>query len=182
MMKKSINKSISNIKEEVEKRKKGIYNGYQVKEKSQNQKHYVTSRSNVKIPEIGQYYQQNIAAVFKKLIDNGIATIGAPALLFYTYDEIKQESDLAIGVPVLNPVNIKDLSSQSLPAQNTIYVDHYGDMALTGEGHQAIDAYMKDRKIPQKYPVLEEYITDPLKEKDMKKWLTKITYYVGETK
>lgn len=182
MMQKSYKKCIVHIQDEMAKRTKGKYNGFQVKEEGQNAKYFITTRSVVPFENIGQFYTQNISAIYQRAQNEGISTIGAPTSLFYTYDEVKKVSDMAVGVQVLNPVNIKDLSAEAIPAQNAVIVDYFGDYAKTGEGHIAIDGYMKDRNMPQSFPVLEEYLTDPIKEKDMSKWQTKIYYFIKTAK
>lgn len=182
MMRKSYKKCIVHIQDEMAKRTKGIYNNFQVKEEGQNAKYFITSRSKVSFDNISQFYTQTITSLYQRIQNEGISTIGVPTSLFYTYDEFKKETDMAVGVQVLNPVNIKDLSSESLPAQNAVIVDYFGDFSKTGEGHIAIDAYMKDRNMTQAMPVLEEYLTDPIKEKDMSKWQTKIYYFVKSAK
>ena len=40
-----------------------------------------------------------------------------------------------------------------------------------------MDAYMKANNLPMQTQVIEEYVTDPMHEKDTTKWLTNI-YYV----
>jgi len=39
---------------------------------------------------------------------------------------------------------------------------------------------MRDRGLFNSSPVVEEYITDPMEEKDPSKWLTKVIYYLSE--
>lgn len=53
-----------------------------------------------------------------------------------------------------------------------------GDLFEKGlRAHYAMDAYMKEKGLMQSV-VVEEYITDPMTEKDPAKWLTKIYYVV----
>ena len=87
---------------------------------------------------------------------------------------------MAVAVPVLTPVSIKDLSSVSLASQNAVVIDYYGDGSKSGTAHYAMDDYIKDHNYTRTVPVIEEYVTDPLKDKDQKKWLTKIYYYTTE--
>jgi effector-binding domain-containing protein len=175
-------KGIYNMEAEIAKRLKGEYSGYQVKEISQNPRHFVTSRNVVGFDLMGQYYQQNIAAIYKKLQDAGLSAIGSPCALYYSYDEANKKSDMAAAVPVLAPSAVQELTSQSLSNGNAVVIDYYGDSAKNIDAHLAIDDYIKDKGYTMSYPVIEEFITDPLKEKDQSKWLTKIYYYVAEVK
>lgn len=175
-------KSFDNIEAEIGRRLKGEYFGHTIKEGTQNARHFATVRSTVSFDKIAQYYSQNLAAIYQKLQDEGLSSVGAPCALFYSYDEKKQQTDMAVAVPVLAPVSISQLTSVSLPVQNAAYVDYYGDPAQTATAHFGLDDYLKDRAYGQSVPVIEEYVTDPLKEKDQSKWLTKIYYYTAEKK
>ncbi len=182
MINKKNNETIDNMSAEVERRKKGEYYSYQVKEVGQNQRFFVTSRNSVSVDQIGQFYAQNLAAVYQKLQAEGIIAAGAPCAIFYKFDEVSGNADMAVAVPVLSPIAIKDLTSETFPAQNVVTVDYFGDSAKNQVAHYALNDYINDRKYTENYPVLEEYVTDPLKEKDPAKWLTKIYYYATEKK
>jgi effector-binding domain-containing protein len=89
---------------------------------------------------------------------------------------------MAVAVPVLTPVAVKDLGSETFPMQNAASIDYYGDSAKNQMAHFALNDYVQDRKLTQTSPVLEEYVSDPIKEKDPSKWLTKIYYYTSDKK
>jgi effector-binding domain-containing protein len=179
-IKKYNGKSIANIEAEVLKRKQGIYCGLQLNEVAQNARYFVTSRNKVSFDKISQYYQQNIAAIYQKLQTDGISASGPPCSLFYTYEERAQTTDMAVAVPILSPKAVKDLTSENLQQSNAIVVDFYGNNNDNKLAHNAASDYIKDRKYLYASPIVEEYVTDPLKEKDQSKWLTKIYYYVAE--
>jgi effector-binding domain-containing protein len=170
-------KSISKIQEEIKRRQEGSYHTYKVKEVMLNKKHYVTSRNIVAFEEINNFFSKNVSAILLKLQQEGITATGPACALYYNYDEAKGTADVAVAVPVLSPVSIKDLTSESLPDGNAAVVDYFGDYSKSEYAHYALDEYVKDRGYKLSLPVVEEYITDPLKEKDQSKWLTKIYYY-----
>ncbi len=55
MINKKNRQSIDNMVDEIKKRQKGTYFGYDVKESSQNQRYFVTSRSTVTFDQIAQF-------------------------------------------------------------------------------------------------------------------------------
>ncbi|MBK8701693.1 MAG: SRPBCC domain-containing protein [Saprospiraceae bacterium] len=175
-------KSISAMEEEVKRRQKGEYYGFKLNEVTQNQKFFVTSRNNVSFDQITQYYSQNLAAVYQKLQQENITSAGPPCILFYSYDEPRQNTDMAVAVPVITPISLSQLSTETLPGQNAVVIDYYGDYAKTAPAHYAMEDYLNDHNYLRSAPVVEEYVTDPLKEKDMNKWLTRIYYYTTEKK
>jgi effector-binding domain-containing protein len=182
MINKMNKKSVGFMEAEIKKRQQGEYYGYKVKEASQNQRHFVTSRSVISFDQISQFYAQNLAAIYQKLQAEGITAAGPPCAIFYQYDESKQTTDMAVAVPVLTPVAIKDLGNEVYPAQNAISVDYFGDSAKNQAAHYALNDYLNDRNYAETKPAIEEYVTDPLSEKDPSKWLTKIYYYISEKK
>ena len=84
---------------------------------------------------------------------------------------------MAAAIPVNEEKTIKDLTSITIEDRPAIVVDYYGKYEETGKAHDAIDAYMADHALLMDAPAIEEYLTDPLKEKDPSKWLTKVIYY-----
>jgi effector-binding domain-containing protein/uncharacterized protein YndB with AHSA1/START domain len=181
-LKYSINKhnrrSVENMRKEIEMRKKGKYHGYDVREIAQNQRYFIISRNKVSFDNIASFYAQNLSAIYQKLSLEGITATAAPCALFYEYDEQKMETDMAVAVPVLQSIAVKDLQSVTIPSGNAAYVDYYGNSAEAELAHYALDEYIKDRNFGLHIPVIEEYVTDPLKEKDQTKWLTKIYYII----
>lgn len=175
-------RSMVNMEAEIIKRMKGEYYGYRVLEGAQNARHFVTVRNKVSFDQVSQFYAQNLAAIYQKIQDVGVSSLGAPCALFYSYDEKKQNTDMAVAVPVLAPVSIAELTGVSLTVQNAAYIDYYGDPAKTMQAHYALEEYLTDRSYIAGNPIIEEYVTDPLKEKDQNKWLTKIYYYTAEKK
>jgi len=101
-----------------------------------------------------------------------------PGGLFYKWDETNGTTDMAASIPVKESIEIAGTNLHTIPAGKAIQVDYYGDYAGSAEAHYAIDEYMNDYGILSNVPIVEEYVTDPTEEKDPKKWLTKITYYI----
>jgi effector-binding domain-containing protein len=174
--------SIDNMVSEVKKRQKAEYFGYSINEGSQNPRYFLTSRSTVSFDQISQFYTQNLAAIYQKLQNEGITASGAPCAIYYAYNEISKKADMAVAVPVLTSVAVKDLESVNLPIQNAATVDYYGDPSKNQLAHYALNEYVLDRYGLSSQPIIEEYLSDPLKEKDPSKWLTKIYYYTTEKK
>jgi effector-binding domain-containing protein len=59
-------------------------------------------------------------------------------------------------------------------------IAYYGayDGSMNMPAHEAIDAYIKEKGLTHYGNVIEEYVTDPMAEKDTTKWLTNIYYMV----
>ncbi len=178
-MKKAFNNSFDHLSLLLEERKKGVYGGYQINEELYKEKNYIISRDEVGFANIQKFYTQNLGAIFKKIQTETVVMDGQPSGLFFKYDQTKGVTDMAVGVPVLEAISISDLSSLTLPSSQALVINYYGDYNATEKAHSAMDDYMRDRNMLSNPPVIEEYVTDPLKEKDPSKWLTKIIYYIS---
>lgn len=178
MISKSYKEGLSNLEEvALERKNKGVYNGIQVTETEVPAKYYVMNRAEVSMENVQKFYSQNLGPIFARVQKEGITMAGMPSGLFFKWDQANNKTDMAVAVPVMEEVDIQDLSSISLQPSNVVEVLYQGDFANTQEAHEAIDAYMLDRGILYNAPIIEEYVTDPTQEPDPTKWQTRILYY-----
>lgn len=177
-IKKSYKKGLDNLEVLAKVRmNEGKYDGYTIKETMLEERKYIMSRSEVAVADIQKFYTQNLGAIFKKVQDEGLTMNGMPCGLFYKYDALEGQADMAAAIPVSTTKDIQGLNSVTLPKQQALQVEYYGDYANLQNAHRAMASYMRDRNLLSNPPMIEEYVTDPIKEKDPAKWLTNITYY-----
>lgn len=176
---KTYKKGLNNIKRLAETRAKNkTYGGYKIQEVYQGTKNYVMNRQVVDLPNIQNFYTQNISSLFQKAQGIEMEMDGRPSALFYSWDEKSGQTDMAAALPIKIPVNIPGAISQTLSDGKALQVDYYGDPSKAETAHNAIANYLADNGLLVNYPIVHEYVTDALEEKDPTKWLTKITYYV----
>jgi len=176
---KTYKKGLNNIKQIAENRAKNkTYSGYKILPIYQGTKNYVMNRQVVDLPNVQNFYTQNISALFQKAQSVEMELDGHPSTLFYSWDEKAGKTDMAAALPVTQPVNIPGAISQTLSDGKAVQVDYYGDPNKAERAHEAISQYLADNDLLVNYPIVHENVTDVLEEKDPKKWLTKITYYV----
>lgn len=177
----NIKKGLNNINDLVNTRyKESKYGKYQIRQATVEAKNYIVNRDKVPEGKKQQFYVQNLAPLFKKIQDAGVAMEGKPSGLFYGFDQINNVVDMAAAIPIMEEVNIADASAVNREAGKAVIVDYYGDFKDTQVAHSAIEEYMRDRNLFVDYPIVEEYVTDPAEEKDPTKWLTKIYYYIAD--
>ena len=157
---------------------KNIYRGFEIKQTELEERNFVVSRQVVAFENMQQFYAQNLGSLFGRVQAAGLEMQGMPCGLFFDYDEMAQETDMAAAIPIASDVTIEGIMSHRIPAGMAIQLDYRGDYQGLKEAHTAIDEYMKDRLLLSNPPVVEEYITDPGQEKDPSKWLTRISYYI----
>jgi effector-binding domain-containing protein len=181
--KRELRQSSTLLQNEVNHRLKDTtYYGYKVREATQNAKYYQTIRTSVSHAQFTTSYAQNIAAIYQKLSAQGITPIGHPCAIIYGYDETHGSIDMAAAIGVLAPLNIKDLTLESFPIHNAAFIPYFGNSKDNETAHFALNDYISDRGYIADFPAIEEYVTDPLKEKDPAKWQTNIYYYITDKK
>jgi effector-binding domain-containing protein len=85
-------------------------------------------------------------------------------------------SDCAAVLGKEKPIKPEVFELFETPQSKVMTIDYFGAYSQTTKAHFAMDEYLKSKNLTQKF-VIEEYVTDPMAEKDTTKWLTKI-YYV----
>ena len=100
----------------------------------------------------------------------------APSAIYFKWDQEKGETDCAAVSCVPNGTKIKGYETFAVPASKVLLIEYYGAYEKSINAHNAMDAYMKANNLPMQTQVIEEYVTDPMHEKDTAKWLTNIFY------
>ncbi len=181
IMHKMYQEGLINLKRIAEERSmQSLYNGYTIKEIDLPTKYYVMNRQVVSFDKIPSFYTSSLGSLFGKVQQAGIEMDGMPCGLFFNYNESAGTTDMGAAIPVKIPISLAEAISLELPAKRAIYVDYYGDSNNTQPAHYAIEEYMKDKAYLLDYPIIEEYLSDPSKEADPSKWLTRISYYFTE--
>lgn len=143
--------------------------------------YYVGVREEVGMDKISEHYAENFPKVAGTLATKNIEMAGMPSGLFYSWDMENNKTDVAQAVPVAKKTKIAGYDNIELAGGKALLVDFYGEYSQTVKAHNLIDKYLADNKLKFKYPVIEQYVTDPTTESDPNKWLTKVYYFLDET-
>jgi len=174
-------KGLSKLKAHAELTANKKYRGYTVQEINEESKFYVGNRKTVPIPDITPYLGDQFGKVGIALAKAKLEMDGAPAGLYYTFDEKTGMTDMVAGMPVKSNAQVPGFTTIEIPAGMRLVVDYYGAYEKAGEAHYAIDDYIKEKGLKSLAPAaIEIYITDPIMEKDTAKWLTRIVYPVAK--
>lgn len=151
---------------------------YDVRKISWPEKTFITKRETVAFDKLSDFFTRNYDAIYEHLQKVGIQPSEPPCAIYYKIDEEKKETELAAAVPVQGKVpDIKNFDKLAIPASKVITTTYYGPY---GEGmrpaYTALEDYLKDNKMTRKL-IIEEYLTDPMLEKDPGKLKTNI-YFV----
>ena len=172
---------LSNIKALVEKRvKTKVYNGFKINEVKIPEKNYLAIRQEVKMDNVQQFYGRTLPSLIGKVNAVGVEMDGKEGALFYKWNESNGMTDMAVCIPIKEIASVPGATLVTLAPSRAVQVDYYGDYKGSADAHYAIDEYLNDYGLLTNVPIVEEYVTDTTVEKDPKKWLTKITYYIAE--
>ena len=125
-------------------------------------------------------YEMVYGEIMAYLGKNNIKCTGAPVNIYYTWDEEKQETMMAIAMPVndVDSVNNDELELMHIEESATLVATHVGDYVSLKDSHEAVEKNMKENGLELGEYVIEEYLTNPRVESDKSKWLTNIYYLV----
>jgi effector-binding domain-containing protein len=141
---------------------------------------YVADREEVVMTELPKEFMEKLPRTSQYIKDQQMEMNGPPAGLYYTWDLVRDRTDLAVAIPVRE---VKNLSGRyaaiTVGTSNAIVVDYYGPYSNLRAAYSALEKYEKEHKVKVKWPAIEEYVTDPHAEKDPNKWLTKV-YFLTE--
>lgn len=181
---KDYDRGLELLKEVVEKKAREMasqkYNGYEIKRAPLPSQFFVGVRETVPMDKVSEFYASSLGKAFEAAQKTGAEMAGAPCGLYFIWDEASNSTDMAGVIPVKAKTEIQGLSSFELPASESLMVEYYGDYHNIIAAHTAIEQYIAATGVKTSMPVIEEYVTDPEKEKDASKWLTKVYYPLSQ--
>lgn len=140
---------------------------------------YLGIRGSMGFDKLPSFYEKSYGAIFPALEKAGGKPAGMPAGLYYKWDTEKMTADLAAAVAFTGDIKAPaGMEVINLPAAKSLTIDYMGGYNGIGSAHEAMDVYIRENKLEQLTPVIEEYVTDPGSEPDSTKWLTKVVYFV----
>lgn len=165
-----LKKAMENMKEEAA----DIH--YDIKETNWEARSFVGKKGTFKFMELPKFFADTYPKLGETIGKEKIETIGAPSAIYFKYHEVKMETECAAVFGLKEKKAIKGWETFDIPASKVLLIEYYGAYDKSANAHYAMDAFMKEKGLSQSF-VIEEYVTDPMTEKDTAKWLTNI-YYV----
>lgn len=151
---------------------------YDVKELQWDVKTYYGIKTiNIAFDKIGPFFGQSYGKIGEALSKAKVQPLMPPKALYFKYDENNKTCDVAAVIEVANGSKVSGIEKFEFPPSKVLHIAYYGAYDKSVNAHYAIDNYMKENKLIQS-AVLEEYVTDPMMEKDTAKWLTNIYYFI----
>lgn len=150
---------------------------YTVEEVTREVATYAGKKEVVKMADMKTYFETNMP-VLGELCKESM--VGAPAALYWTWDDSeKMEAELTVAMPVNMEKAPEGYELYEQPAGTYLQVDYFGPYEGIKGAHEALSAYMEEKGMKLNGAVCEEYMNDPMTEKDPSKWHTRLGYPVA---
>jgi effector-binding domain-containing protein len=153
---------------------------YEVQTIERPSRMYLVKKETVKWSDMNQeFFAERIGAVYGAAMASGAIDTTAPvSALYFTWDTTNQQTEMSAAIAMLENKKVEGFTIHTTTGGTCLSVDHYGSYDKTGDAHMALEAYMNANNLEMNGAALEEYVTDPEKEKDPSKVLTRIVYPV----
>ncbi len=150
--------------------------GYSIQQSQFANKNYLGKRAKVPFKEVPHFFETHLPKI-GELANKQI--IGPASGLYWTWDEKNQFTDMAAVMPVsINEFKNDEYNIIQIPSSKDFTADYYGAYEQTPKAYKALDSALKLNGFSKPDIIIEEYITDPMVQKDTSKWLTKIHFLV----
>jgi effector-binding domain-containing protein len=140
-------------------------------------KTFAVIRKTLTMDGMREFFGRSFPKLMETLGRNGIRPAGAPCALYFSFDEKTGMNDMAAAVPVTDGKNLGDVKIIRVPGSRACAVDHFGPYDRLVLAYDALSLYMEQNNLKPKMPAVEEYLSDPMIEKDPSKWLTKVYFF-----
>lgn len=155
---------------------------YTVQEIDWTERTFIGKRATLKFEAMKEFFGTNYPRIFEELGKAKMEPTMAPSAIYWTWEQEKGQADCAAVACVPFGTKVKGWESFDMIAAKVLQIAYYGAYEKSMDAHMAMDAYMKAKNLPMQSYVVEEYVTDPMTEKDTAKWLTNIYYVLPGTK
>lgn len=164
----------------LKKLKKAIENNpspFAIHEMNWEAKTYYGKRTRLAFDKMAPFIGKTYGEVGKAMGAKQVTPVGAPKAIYFSLDESTMVFDFAPVMEVPNGTTLDGVEKFETPAGKVLHIAYYGSYEGSSNAHYAMDDYMKKHNYAT-VSVVEEYVTDPMTEKDTSKWLTNIYYVV----
>lgn len=155
---------------------------YTVTEVNWDEKMFIGKKGRFKFDQLNSFFDENFPKLFESLEKSKITSTMAPIAIYFKWDEQNAETECAVVANVPFGTKLPGWENFVIPASKVLYIAYFGSWAKSAKAHMTMDEYIKKNNLPMQSHVIEEYVTDPMLEKDTAKWLTNIFYVIPQSK
>ena len=150
---------------------------YDIEELNWDAKTYYGVKTNTTFDKLAAFFGQSYGKIGEAMRKAKVEMMSAPSAIYFSFDMKTMVTDVAAVMQVANDKKLDGVEKFETPAGKVLKIAYYGAYDKSANAHNTMDAYIKEKGLTQGL-VFEEYVTDPMNEKDTTKWLTNIFYLV----
>ncbi|MEZ4739753.1 MAG: GyrI-like domain-containing protein [Flavobacteriales bacterium] len=129
--------------------------------------------------DMPKYMDPAIQEVLKVMADQGQAPAGP--MFSYHHRRPSDTFDFELGFPVAKPITPTGrVVSGTLPAEKVVRSVYQGPYEALGSAWGELQAWVRERKLPETGRFWERYLTNPNEVKDPKAYRTELNWVIGE--
>jgi effector-binding domain-containing protein len=149
-----------------------------VKEIDWSPKTFIIKKDKLPISQLSQFFGPAYGALYGALGKMGINSAHPPLAFYYDIDENNNIADLAAAVEVDQPdIEVPGFEKLTIPASKLITTRHTGSYDTMGPAYEALEQFLSEKGL-KKELMIEQYLSDPMAQKDPSKWQTDIFFIV----
>lgn len=154
---------------------------YEITETDWAEKNCLAIRQVVGFADMPKFFGEHYSKMYEAIAKAG-AKPTIPLGVYYKYDEKAMNADVAAAIPFEGKkVLAKGYSNLNLPDSKAYLINYFGDYQKMKPAYEAMNEKLKTLGRENPDMVVEEYVSDPMTEKDTAKWNTKIYFFVNNT-
>jgi effector-binding domain-containing protein len=151
---------------------------YQVKEVIWPERAYVIKRAVMPFDKLSGFFKEQYGLLYGALQQQDIRPPAAASAFYFSVDEAKKETELAAAVQLPDTsTEVKGFEKFILAAGKRITTTYYGTYEEMMPAYQELENYLKEKGLTREL-YIEEYFSDPEKEKDPAKLRTDIFFVI----
>lgn len=168
---------LANLKREIESMASETNSEFEIKELTWEAKTFYGVKNKLSYDKIAAFFGESYGKIGMALGKAKAEPIGMPKAFYFTFDEKTMITEVAAVMEVANGTKLEGVEKFETPTSKVLLIEYFGAYDKSQNAHYAMDAYIKEKGYTQGF-VIEEYVNDPVLEKDTTKWQTNIFYLV----
>ena len=150
-------------------------NDIAIEEKAIPETNYLFVHGKADVNTVGKFLGESYGKIGKALGKQKLTMAGAPSAIYYTESQTEWELDAVVPV---NPAGKDDgeVKAGKRNASNAVVAHFFGSYDKTASAYTALKEYIAKNNKQIIGAPWEEYITDPMAEKDTAKWQTDVYF------
>lgn len=151
---------------------------YQVKEILWPERAYIIKRAVVPFDKLSGFFNEQYKFLYDALRKQEIRMPEVASAFYFNIDEAKKETEVAAAVQLPDTkTEVEGFEKFVLPSGKRITTTYFGKYEEMMPAYQELENYLKEKGFTREL-YIEEYFSDPEKEKDPAKWRTDIFFAV----